>query len=471
MNAQLNSVNKMFLTMILITITSIGLHGASNTILVQEDSTSTQDTLVISNDTEPLKEKNYLIPALEVLGTNLAVWSYHKFFTGEDWADIDFHTIKHNFEVGFKWDSDGFPMNQFLHPYHGAAYFNSARSNGLEFWESAPYPVFGSLMWEYLMENEAPSYNDIVNTPVSGIIIGEISYRVSNLVIDESTIGIERFGREFLALLINPVQGFNRFVSGAMWRDGLPHKQQKFKSSFSLGNHSVFLNRSLSRIQSFVLIGFDMEHGDKFETTKHDRPFDYFTLHSELNIAEGDNIIGLSASGVLWDWKVDLLGINNNVFGIYKELDVFINMVYKLSATSVSVQLANRTSISSSVTLQSSIGISGVLMGATDSKYTADIGKDYNQGPGAGAKTSLQLFLKNRSMLYINYKRFWIHTLSGVDSEEFVGILNVGINHKIFDNFSVGADLILYERYGEYDNYPDTQTSNAATRIYLKYFL
>lgn len=120
-------------------------------------------------DKESVIEKNYWLPAVEIVGLNFGVWGYHRYLSGENWANISWETITNNFKTGFKWDVDGYLMNQFWHPYHGSNYYNLARSNGLSFWESVPYAFGGSLMWEYFMENEPPSYNDIVNTPVTGI--------------------------------------------------------------------------------------------------------------------------------------------------------------------------------------------------------------------------------------------------------------------------------------------------------------
>lgn len=55
-------------------------------------------------------------------------------------------TIRDNLNTGFVWDNDVFIMNMFAHPYHGNLYFNVARSNGMNFWESAPNALGGSLM-------------------------------------------------------------------------------------------------------------------------------------------------------------------------------------------------------------------------------------------------------------------------------------------------------------------------------------
>ena len=84
-------------------------------------------------------DANYWLAATEVVGLNILVWANSKYFTERDWADISLSTIKKNIQYGFTWDGDSFIMNQFLHPLHGSLYFNSARSNGLTFWESAPY--------------------------------------------------------------------------------------------------------------------------------------------------------------------------------------------------------------------------------------------------------------------------------------------------------------------------------------------
>jgi hypothetical protein len=244
-------------------------------------------------------EKNYWLAAAEVVGLNIGVWAYTRYISGGSWSYISWESVKNNLKYGFTWDHDGFPINQFFHPYHGANYFNAARSNGLEFWESAPYAFFGSLTWEYFMENEPPSYNDLVNTPITGIILGEVSFRVSNLIIDESTTGLERVVRELSSTLINPMQGLNRMIRGEMWRKGVLKQRTSFSLSVSTGAHHLFLSNKMNVSRTYGLLGIDMNYGDQFAVSRHKNPFDYFTLHTEVNMTSSDNIVGLFASGVL----------------------------------------------------------------------------------------------------------------------------------------------------------------------------
>lgn len=426
----------------------------------------------ISDDTlttELKVDKNYWLPAVEIVGLNLGIGAFNAYIMNEDFAKISWKTIRDNFKTGFVWDNDGYLTNQFMHPFHGSNYFNTARSNGLEFWESAPYALGGSLMWEFFMENEPPSYNDIVNTPVTGIILGEISFRISNLIIDESSEGFERFLREFTSTVIDPMQGFNRLIRGDMWKDGAQNKKSNFNIMISNGVHNVFIDNKMNNSKSYITLRTDLDYGNEFSVADHNNPFDYFTLRTEFNIANDDNIVGVFASGVLWDNKLKLFENSKNIIGIYKEVDIHINTVYKLSATSVTGQIINTVPLSESVSMQNYFGLSVILMGATNSQYASEYGKDYNIGPGASAKIGAKIKFKNFGELYSNYKRYWIHTLSGAESEEFVGLFNFGISYNLFDQTALGLDYLLYERFGDYKDFPNITDANSALRIYIKY--
>lgn len=414
-------------------------------------------------------EKNYLLPAVEIIGLNLSLGAVNTYIFDQDYAKISWRTIEDNFKTGFVWDEDNFLMNQFLHPFHGANYFNAARSNGLSFWASAPYTFGGSLMWELFMENEPPSYNDLVTTSFSGITLGEISYRVSNLIIDESSTGFERFFREFTSTVINPMQGFNRLIRGDMWKAGSPNIRPDFKLIASTGVHTVFFRKNINDSKTYLTLRANLNYSDRFDVDKHTKPFDYFSLHAEVNIAEGDDIIGIFASGVITDSKIKLFDNTDNIIGLYKEIDLFINDVYKLTAASVTGQLINRVLLSNSLTMENNLSISAILMGGTNSQYAVEEGKDYNLGPGASGSIGIKFIFNDLGEVYSNYKRYWIHTLAGAEGNEFVGLLNTGINLHLSRKTALGLEFLLYERYGDYKYYENYSSSNTALRFYIKH--
>ena len=117
-----------------------------------------------TSDSTLLQPRRPWKAALETFGLNMLVWSFDRYIVKEDWAYINGHTIKSNFKKGPVWDTDQFTTNLFSHPYHGSLYFNAARSNGMNFWQSAPFAAGGSLMWEFFMEYEPPSINDMLAT-------------------------------------------------------------------------------------------------------------------------------------------------------------------------------------------------------------------------------------------------------------------------------------------------------------------
>ena len=110
------------------------------------------------------------------------VYGLGNLIRGQDTAKITPETWWHNMEQGWVWDLDDFVVNQFGHPYQGSNYYNTGRANGLSFWESAAVTAFGSATWEYYGETNFASLNDLINTTLGGIALGEMFHRTAWLV-------------------------------------------------------------------------------------------------------------------------------------------------------------------------------------------------------------------------------------------------------------------------------------------------
>jgi len=414
-------------------------------------------------------EKDFIIPAFEVISINFGVWAYNKYLTKEGWSDIGFNTMKSNIETGFQWDNDGFLMNQFAHPYHGSQYFSAARSNGLSFWESQPYAFGGSLMWELFMENEAPSYNDIINTPVSGALIGEITFRTADLVIDESRTGFARVLSEALAMIINPVKGLNRLARGKIWSIGEKKEKPDFSFSASIGTNSIFFDNKRENRKTYALTRLNLTYGNLMDVSEHEKPFDYFSVSSELDFTLTDNISTSSASGTLWDKKIKIWENSQTIIGVYKELDLLINTIYKFTATQATIILIRNRELPEDSGLTGSISASFIFLGGINSQYSSVEGKDYNLGPGAAAAVSLNYWLSNSLSIESSYKKYWIHTVSGAKGEEFAGHLNISINLHLSGHSFFGAELTLFHRHAYYTKYPETSEYDSAVKTYYTF--
>lgn len=107
------------------------------------------------------------------------------------------------------WDKDNWVFNYILHPYGGAAYYMSARTQGCSAINSFLYGfAVSTIFWEYGIEafNEIPSYQDMFITPIVGAIMGEAFYKLKRRILQDDT---SLFGSRLLGnitlFLIDPV--------------------------------------------------------------------------------------------------------------------------------------------------------------------------------------------------------------------------------------------------------------------------
>lgn len=72
------------------------------------------------------------------------------------------------------WDEDRWWINYILHPYWGGAYYVRARERGFDHRQSFLYSALLSTLFEFGAESlfEAPSYQDLIVTPVGGYLVG-----------------------------------------------------------------------------------------------------------------------------------------------------------------------------------------------------------------------------------------------------------------------------------------------------------
>jgi hypothetical protein len=107
------------------------------------------------------------------------VYGLANLIRGQVTARITPKTWWANMEQGWVWDLDDFVVNQIGHPYQGSNDFTAGRANGLSFWESAGVTAFGSGTWEFYGETNHASMNDLINTTLGGMAIGEMLHRTA----------------------------------------------------------------------------------------------------------------------------------------------------------------------------------------------------------------------------------------------------------------------------------------------------
>ncbi|MDO5759937.1 MAG: DUF3943 domain-containing protein [Bacteroidota bacterium] len=449
--------------------------------------------------------KSLWISTAEVVGINVFVNSFDRFILDAEFARVSFHSIQHNIENGFVWDYDKFSTNLFFHPYHGGLYFNAARSNGLNFWQSAPFSLFGSFMWEVAGEVEPPSINDIFATTLGGIAIGEITHRLSNLVIDESSYGWERFFREFFVTAICPIKGLNRILRGEAWQ----HKTSLYKYhdfefipvDFSLSGGWRYLadKGSLVRGESNPFVIARVDYGDVYNTAIN-KPYDYFSAQINLSLSANQPLI----SEVHFVGRLYGLDINTNTsvksqvgffqhFNYYDSepvIDGLTQVPYRISeAASLGVGLIySIKDLGNLSMLSQQIYANGVLLGGSISDYFNNIDRDYNLASGFAVhlRTNVEFSRYGRFLLNADYYKLWtwkgIETIKhpenkdplylnvqGNKSNASLMVVSPSIEMTLQEHLDFILSTSYYFRLTEYDYYKNIESNTFELKIGLKY--
>lgn len=388
------------------------------------------DTRNYVSDTIITSKKRPWLAAGEVIGVNLAVWGVDRYVANADFARINLKTIQHNFKTGFVWDTDMFSTNLFAHPYHGSLYFNAARSNGMNFWQSIPFVTGGSLMWELFMENEAPSINDLMATSFGGVALGEITYRLSDLFIDNRSSGAERVGRELLSAFLSPVRGINRLITGEAWKHstnkGRAFSQVPVNFVLSVGPRFLSEHEKSKKGSVGMQLGIRLDYGDPFSDPAYS-PYEWFQVRAGLEFFSSQPIVTqFNTIGALWGKQIFVKKERTLSFGLFQHFDYYDSkritgsarevVPYRISeAVAAGPGLLYHKGITpdSKVDVYGELYVNGVGLGASLSDYYKVGERDYNMGSGYSIKTFVGLVYNQRWSFYLNSENYRIYTWKG----------------------------------------------------------
>ena len=439
----------------------------------------------------------------EVTGVNVGVHLFDRFVTSEDFAQTTLNTWKDNFRNGFVWDNDMFTTNLFMHPYHGNLYFNSARSQGLNFWESVAYPMVGSLEWELLGETEPPAINDLIATTFGGICIGEIANRISHIVLDDSRQGWPRFWREALAAVINPMQAFKRFATGDAWNVRNDHNRYHdyFRNpldfSVSVGSRYLADDGSLFRGENNPYINFFLEYGDPINEDEYNQPYDFFDAEVTFGLSSNQPVINrLNLMGRLWSTPMIDAKRMYATFGIYQHFDYFDSKPVKNGSDLTPYRISEAAAFGPGIIMQmEEVGMlsrleqrifaNGILLGGTKSDYYNFIERDYNMGSGFGLKSKTHMEMRHFGRFILHVQYYQIYTWKGYEQKDLskvnlyhlnaqgdkgnarLLIINPIIELDIRKNISLVGSLSRFFRHTHYKYYDDVNMDTFEMRIGL----
>ena len=373
-----------------------------------------------------------------------------------------------NMEQGWVWDLDDFTVNQFGHPYQGSNYFNVGRANGLNFYESAALTAFGSSTWEYFGETNHASLNDFINTTLGGIALGEAFHRAAWLIRDTRATGSGRLWREIGATILDPLTGYNRFVSGdaSLVTDKPPEMvPSALGAQTSLGVlwRGSDTNAFSATGQPFLEV--DLLYGD-LEAGRTRTPYD--AMSTRLRFGGGGGISEARVRGRLLGQP---LNDGRLQLGVIQSYGYEKNDAYSTGSQSFEVAIGGAHDFSSKSKLRV-IGWGGLtVLGAIDSlplgveevpeeeeeeggggQGVSEGPRFYDYGPGGNFGAVTQLTRGGRPIAVFNYEARHIYSLDGVRVNHFLQKTRFDLLVPLKGRLGIGAAAKYFSRKSYYQD-------------------
>lgn len=415
------------------------------------------------------------VPAVRVLSADLFNWSVARFIYKYDWARTGPRYWKTNFQKGPEWDEDGFGINFIGHPHTGSFYYNVARSNGYSYWASLPFAIQGSLTWEYFGENTRPSYNDMINTPISGMFLGEVFYRLSSNILDDRTRGGERIFREILAGIINPTRALNRLTQGKMFRrtPGEVYQKEPLNITLSAGIHKV--NNKVGKDNNFGsgatngTLHLQLDYGDPFEI-RHRKPFDLFRFRVELSYGDRKNLLNhIDGYGILAGTNSN----EHNLLGLFQQYDYWRNDIFEVATLGFGGGVINNMPVAKHSNIYSNFQLAIVPLAGNNTQFgpVESEFRQYNFGGGAQAKLEERFNLHNWASLGFTGYYYWIHTYNGFPGNSLVAIFKPVVTARLFKNLSIGFEHHIYRNDRFLKGPGDLHVTRTEQKLFLQLFM
>lgn len=463
---------KLIFFLLLYPFTNFAQDSLLNTYSLKPDSLAKiKNSELILDSTQ--RKPNFLRAAGEVALVQVIPWSFSYFITKTEFAKITFKSVGgHLKPSSWTWDDDQFTTNQFSHPYHGNLYFNSFRANGYSLFPSALATVSGSLIWEIAGESEPPSINDLINTSFGGIVLGEMTHRLANKLVNNRSTGLRRKTNEVFGLLINPMNGFNRILSGKWGKppsNGGEIDSSKIDAQFDLGIRRINTDHSLIKKGENALYGrmrFFYRDGKELR-----KPFDEFRVDIEAGVDDSALVNTLSVYGLLYGRELLTNSRMKHSAILSANYDLFHNSSFFYGGQSINMNLVSEFDIDAKSKINTTFGVGPVLLAAVPNQYMNGGGKhrNYDYGSGLSLMGNIKADIMERLALGIQYTGGIVGTISGNHSSYSLHSLTSELSVFIWKPFSINMSAGFFTVKGNYRDHPDIKKLYSFGRVSVGY--
>ena len=464
-------MNKYFIAFFLILSIFIGNIQAQDNSEIESVQDSDEPAIIYTSP----DFRHGIISFGEVNLMNVLLTGYNRVVRKMSYAEVTLESMWYNLSHPWVWDQDEFYINTIGHPYQGSFYYTSGRANGFDFWTSLGLTAYGSLSWEYLMETEAPSINDLILTSISGAMFGEVLHRVYLLMEDDLP---------FIAWIVSPQDALNRFILG----ERCPRENGNLFSLYGSMGPSFMLSSINSAGIDENLSPFNKKFGFQAsiriiyeDPFAHDTqvPIDCFDVMGDFYFTPNYYYIAFSGIEDLFSWRLDLK--NDTTFAVTLHYDNIFATDINYSNNSIGISLFRRRD-----KLTWSSHLTATFIGGSDYYYTFVIDERtspldgsehrlYDIGIGATAKAEVRYEHPVIGTFFISGLSSLFYTIPNSvpdDSSKGLNLLwtaHFGYEHQIFNNIGAGISCFVYNKHGFYNSAGDITQWHSHINTYVSY--
>jgi hypothetical protein len=417
--------------------------------------------------TEP-RERNWWLPVAEKLLADGITWGVARAW-GEEWTKVSLDTMERNLTGKWTFDPNDFATNQFGHPYHGHLAFSGARAAGFSFWEALPFPIVMSTLWELFAETEPPSINDAITTPVGGTFLGEVLFRLSNMVLDSGGLHPSAW-RLWAAGLVSPTAGLNRALTGNRYRFRLEERIPAFIEVRAGGSFSGSAYSAGQYWQTGGLVSGSVQvtHGLPVGSWTLRRPFDHFDFYGSAVFSDQPWMV-LQVRGLL---AADDYGggLSRGFWGLWGLYDMTTLRPFRVSTSALGFGTTGQWGAENGLALQGT-ALLGVGFGAAGAREASELTPDYHYGLGGIAILDAKLIAADRGVLRLSLRQYSVGGLVSPESKghEQVAYHTFGATLRVVGRHAVGLEITRARRWAAFPDRPDTFNSFAQAIAYYAF--
>jgi len=383
-------------------------------------------------------------------------WSVNKFLREGNIGDVNPAFWWRNVRGVWEWDPNSFDINQLGHPGQGSMYYNGWRTNGYGFWGSQLATLGGSFFWECCGERNLPSNNDLLTTWIGGATLGEVSRRLSDMWLDNTATGRERFWREAGSFAVNPVRGFDRIFRGHAWQQGPnPIDARPTWAQGVLGTGGVLLGsqrKTDNGTRGGAKLAARFQYGDWDAVVG--KPFDHFEIEAEFTSVPQAYIYLIRSRGSLFGKYLN--ADSSRILTSFLRYDYVRSRAFELGQQTITLAFERRQRFGDDWVLYRESALRFVPIAAIEDDFLTPFGenRDYDYVFGVGISGSAMAIWKQRSMIRWHSIHTALRVADGEASSHNVTRHEIYAQYQLTQRYGLGLGFRHQSRRTYHDTLP-----------------